>query len=218
MKSLYKYMLIGAALSLTACNDSFLDRTPTNNLTGDVFWRTTSDLESYCNGIYNQAASNGTYRFMIGFHSDAYSVKVTGPYSMEAMSDNFATMDASQTWAAAVAAGIENQPNGNPNYASWDWQLLRRINIFLENYQKAQGSESEIQAYLGEALFFRAWFYFYMVQNYGDVPLITKSLTEQDMDILMGERTPRKEVMKQVLKDISDACTYLPAENGGTTV
>ena len=106
MKSLYKYMLIGAALSLTACNDSFLDRTPTNNLTGDVFWRTTSDLESYCNGIYNQAASNGTYRFMIGFHSDAYSVKVTGPYSMEAMSDNFATMDASQTWAAAVAAGI----------------------------------------------------------------------------------------------------------------
>ena len=77
MKSLYKYMLIGAALSLTACNDSFLDRTPTNNLTGDVFWRTTSDLESYCNGIYNQAASNGTYRFMIGFHSDAYSVKVT---------------------------------------------------------------------------------------------------------------------------------------------
>lgn len=215
MKSLYKYMLIGAALSLTACNDSFLDRTPTNNLTGDVFWRTTSDLESYCNGIYNQAASNGTYRFMIGFHSDAYSVKVTGPYSMEAMSDNFATMDASQTWAAAVAAGIENQPNGNPNYASWDWQLLRRINIFLENYQKAQGSESEIQAYLGEALFFRAWFYFYMVQNYGDVPLITKSLTEQDMDILMGERTPRKEVMKQVLKDISDACTYLPAEKWG---
>ena len=27
MKSLYKYMLIGAAFSLTACNDSFLDRT-----------------------------------------------------------------------------------------------------------------------------------------------------------------------------------------------
>lgn len=54
-----------------------------------------------------------------------------------------------------------------------------------------------------------------MVQNYGDVPLITKSLTEQDMDILMGERTPRKEVMKQVLKDISDACTYLPAEKWG---
>lgn len=26
------------------------------------------------------------------------------------MSDNFATMDASQTWASAVAAGIENQP------------------------------------------------------------------------------------------------------------
>ncbi len=208
-------MIMGAvALSMTACNDSFLDRTPTNDLNDNAFWNTTSDLETYCNGIYNEAASNGTYRFMIGFHSDAYSVKVTGPYSMEAMSDNFATMDGSQTWASAVAAGIENQPSGNPSYASWTWNLLRRINVFMANYDRVQTDESAKLPYVGEALFFRAWFYLYMVQNYGDVPLVTIPL-ETNSPELYGERTPRKEVMAQVLKDINDACTYLPAEEWG---
>lgn len=215
MKRICKYMIMGAvALSMTACNDSFLDRTPTNDLNDNAFWNTTSDLETYCNGIYNEAASNGTYRFMIGFHSDAYSVKVTGPYSMEAMSDNFATMDGSQTWAAAVAAGIENQPSGNPSYASWTWNLLRRINVFMANYDRVQTDESAKLPYVGEALFFRAWFYLYMVQNYGDVPLVTIPL-ETNSPELYGERTPRKEVMAQVLKDINDACTYLPAEEWG---
>ena len=215
MKRICKYMIMGAvALSVTACNDSFLDRTPTNDLNDNAFWNTTSDLETYCNGIYNEAASNGTYRFMIGFHSDAYSVKVTGPYSMEAMSDNFATMDGSQTWASAVAAGIENQPSGNPSYASWTWNLLRRINVFMANYDRVQTDESAKLPYVGEALFFRAWFYLYMVQNYGDVPLVTIPL-ETNSPELYGERTPRKEVMAQVLKDINDACTYLPAEEWG---
>lgn len=215
MKRICKYMIMGAvALSMTACNDSFLDRTPTNDLNDNAFWNTTSDLETYCNGIYNEAASNGTYRFMIGFHSDAYSVKVTGPYSMEAMSDNFATMDGSQTWASAVAAGIENQPSGNPSYASWTWNLLRRINVFMANYDRVQTDESAKLPYVGEALFFRAWFYLYMVQNYGDVPLVTIPL-ETNSPELYGERTPRKDVMAQVLKDINDACSYLPAEEWG---
>jgi len=216
-KTIGKYILAGmAVLAMTACNDSFLERTPTNDLNDAAYWKTEADLQAYANGIYNEAANNGTYRFMIGFHSDAYSVKITGPYSMEAMSDNFATMDGSQTWASAVAAGIENQPNGNPSYASWSWTLLRRINVFLENYERAKDlPETVRQRYAGEALFFRAWFYLYMVQNYGDVPLITHPLGTADLEELYGPRTPRKEVMKQVLDDINTACSYLPAENWG---
>lgn len=38
MKHLYKYLTMGAlALSMTACNDSFLDRTPTNDLNDKAF-------------------------------------------------------------------------------------------------------------------------------------------------------------------------------------
>lgn len=215
MKHLYKYLTMGAlALSMTACNDSFLDRTPTNDLNDKAFWNTTADLETYCNGIYNEAGNNGSYMFMIGFQSTPYNVKYNGPYAMEAMSDNFATMDAQSSWAAAVAAGIENPSSGGTYYCKWNWTLLRRINVFLQNYDKVQAEESAKLPYVGEALFFRAWFYLYMVQYYGDVPLITVPL-ETNSPELYGMRTPRKEVMAQVLKDINDACTYLPAEEWG---
>lgn len=222
MRLSYKYLIAGMmALSMTACNDSFLDRTPTNDLNDPAFWNTTADLETYCNGIYNEASYNNStsqasYRFLIGFNSGAWDACVVGPYTMDAMSDNFATMDSNGAWAAAVAAGIENIPSGEYDckYAGWHWTLLRRINVFMANYGRVKADESAKLPYVGEALFFRAWFYFYMVQYYGDVPLVTTPM-ETNSPELYGERTPRTEVMAQVLKDIKDACNYLPADNWG---
>lgn len=222
MKLSYKYLIAGMiAFSITACNDSFLERIPTNDLNDLAFWKTTSDLETYCNGIYNEASYNNStsqasYRFLIGFNSGAWDACVVGPYTMDAMSDNFATMDPNGIWASSVAAGIENIPGGEYDckYAGWHWTLLRRINVFMANYDKVQADESAKLPYVGEALFFRAWFYLYMVQYYGDVPLITTPL-ETNSPELTAARTPRKEVMVQVLKDINNACNYLPAENWG---
>ena len=80
MKRFYKYMIMGAAaLGVASCNDSFLDRTPTNDLNDEAFWNTTEDLEAYCNGIYNETGNNSSYMFMIGYNSDPWSVKLAGP-------------------------------------------------------------------------------------------------------------------------------------------
>lgn len=210
-----KYIAFGVTtLALTACNDSFLERTPTNDLINVAYWNTVADLEAYTNGIYNEAATNTTYHFMQAFCNSPWNEKLNGPYPCEAMSDNFATVDATQTWASAIAAGIENQPSGTSNYSCWTWTLLRRINVFMENYDKVQAETSDKEPYVGEALFFRAWFYFHLVQYYGDVPLVTKAL-DTESEELYGTRTPRKEVMKQVLEDINNACRYLPASNWG---
>ena len=67
MKNFIRECLVLSAvvLSMTACNDSFLERTPTNDLNDAAYWNTSSDLEAYTNGIYNEAASNGTYKFMV---------------------------------------------------------------------------------------------------------------------------------------------------------
>lgn len=201
------------ALALISCNDSFLDRIPTNDLNQKNFWNTASDLEAFANGIYNEAANNGDYKFMVGFTNGAWSSKTSSIYPLEAMSDNFVTIDGSQSWASSIAAGIENVPNGNTNYGGWTWGLLRRINEFVANYNRANVSDQIKNYYLGEALFFRAWFYFYMVQNYGDVPLILKPLTTDSEELYAG-RDPRNKVMEQVLQDINNACDYLPNDWG----
>ncbi|MCD8183893.1 MAG: hypothetical protein LUE99_13320 [Bacteroides sp.] len=69
MKNIFsKSVLLGViALASTSCNDSFLERTPTNDLNSQTFWNTTADLEGFCNGIYNAFSQNytgDTYNFI----------------------------------------------------------------------------------------------------------------------------------------------------------
>lgn len=203
---------MAAALMGTSCNDSFLDRQPTNDLNKNVSWKTLNDLEVFSNGIYNEAANNtGGYYFLLGFTNDPYSAKTIGVVVQEAMSDNYASQDGGQTWASAIAAGRETLPSGNPTgYGGWRWTLLRRCNEFLTNYEKVAAKTEDKNRYAGEALFFRAWFYLDKVQWYGDVPYITQPL-ETDSPELYAKRDPRKQVMDKVLEDINLACSYLPA-------
>ena len=72
---------------------------------------------------------------------------------------------------------------------------------------------------LGEAKFMRAFFYFYLVNLYGDVPLVisTDYLSNSKMP-----RTPKAEVWAQIIGDLKDAQTllspnYLKADILGTT-
>lgn len=220
MKNIFnKSVLLGViVLASTSCNDSFLERIPTNDLNSKTFWNTTADLQSFCNGIYNDLGQNysgNTYSIILGFTNDPYGGKTRSVIPVEAMSDNYATLDGSQTWAAAIAAGIETIPSNynSPLYGGWVWTVLHRINTFMDNYDKVKASSAtEItlkKGFFGEASLFRAWFYLDKVQKYGDVPLITHALTTASPELFSG-RNPRKEVMAQVLKDITNACDNLP--------
>jgi len=62
---------------------------------------------------------------------------------------------------------------------------------------------------LGEAKFMRAFFYFYLVNLYGDVPLVvtTDYLVNSQMP-----RTPRAEVWAQIIADLKDAQDLLSGE------
>src|SRR5690606_31092929 len=61
----------------------------------------------------------------------------------------------------------------------------------------------------GEALFLRGFFYFLLVQTWGDVPLITEPATSP-FQILVA-RTPAKEVYQQILNDLEAAEALVPS-------
>lgn len=60
---------------------------------------------------------------------------------------------------------------------------------------------------LGEALFMRAFCYFYMVNLYGDVPLITTTSLQENQ---FKPRTPAAEVWNQIIADLERAQSILP--------
>ena len=59
MKQKILYIGVAAVLSLTACNDSFLERSP-QSINDKTFWNTPSDLEAYVNNFYGWLPSGVT--------------------------------------------------------------------------------------------------------------------------------------------------------------
>ncbi len=203
-------LLLSVLLLVSSCNDSFLERYPTHDLNDNNYWGSLDNLKVYNNGIYNQAGKNSDYMFMVGFTHDPYYSSEYSVVGYEAASDNFASTISAHEFYTRMAAGQETIPT-EPRCGGWKWDLLRRINVFLANYDKVEDDQTKKNYYAGEALFFRAWFYFDKVQYFGDVPYISKPLNT-DSPELFEPRMPRKDVMDSVLVDINKAIEYLPED------
>ena len=65
-------------------------------------------------------------------------------------------------------------------------------------------NEAQKKKILGEAHFFRAWSYFYLVRLFGDVPLITIPVDASSPE-LYPSRTPKEEVYNQIIADLQAA-------------
>lgn len=90
------------------------------------------------------------------------------------------------------------------------YYLVFQCNKILEAISKVDLEESAGKQFEGEARFFRALSYFNLVRYFGDVPVITKSLS-------LGEgyevtRDPVAEVYLQIEADLTAASGLLPAE------
>lgn len=214
MKPIYNKILGLLALSclLFSCKDNFLDRYPTNDLNNGSFWNTENDLRVYNNGLYNLAGNNDSYMFLVGFTNTTFGSATHSVVAYDVQSDNFASVVTEHLSYAKVAAGQQVVPTA-PGRGSWIWGFLRSCNVFMENYKKTAIATEIKNQYAGEVYFFRAWFYLDKVQNFGDVPYITSAL-ETTSPELFGKRTPRKQVMDSVLRDIDKAIEYLPESWG----
>jgi len=98
------------------------------------------------------------------------------------------------------------------NDASLPWSNLYAAiyaaNSTIEGLINSKGIKSETRDnYIGEAEFLRAYCYFYLVNLFGDIPLITKTDVQSSLD---ADRTPAADVYQQIITDLSDAITKLP--------
>ena len=202
MKNIIKTTVLSMVLFSFAisCNDEFLERYPLDSISDASYWKSATDLKMFCNTWYSNDGLLPMWR--------TYNL---GPFMADAASDTQASI------------GYNTYLNGEKTIAAsgdgWgtgDWGLLRQFNYFMENYEKVEKLTSfdAVKQYVGECLFFRSLFYFQKLQRYGDVPWTTAVVTV-DADILKGPRTPRNQVVTNLMKDLDDAANYLKAQAGG---
>lgn len=172
---------IGVSLFIiTACE---VERLPETNISDATFWRSESDLKT---------ANNYLYTFLPDFNTDDNM----SDDAFGLASNNIS--DGSRLAPATSTADFNNQ-----------YTLIRAANNILEKGPKTGIAAGTLDRYLAEARFFRAWGYFNLLQRYGGVPLVTKTLTD-DSPELSAASASRDEILNLIISDLDFASTKLP--------
>lgn len=188
MKTKYLLYIGFAALSLSGCNDGFLDRGP-EAINDKTFWVTTQDLETYANRFYSYLPSGVT--------------SIADGESDDQVPNNISTFFWNQLSTPVEASGWCNWSKGG-------WQPIRQLNYFLTHYQTVTGTESEINKYVAEIRFFKAQQYAGLMRTFGDLPWLEKDLGTADTEILYGPKLKRHEIMDKIIEEFDFAIQWLP--------
>ena len=86
----------------------------------------------------------------------------------------------------------------------WNWGALRNINYFIVNCNDETVPVDIRNNYLGIARFFRANFYFDMMQRFGDLPWIDHPMDVSD-PLLLAKRDDRTMIVEKIKEDLDFA-------------
>jgi len=190
MKKLFISLTIIATLLLSACEED-LERLPETSIGKENFFNTEDDLDLFIYGLY-----------------DFPGVEL---YIGDASTDNAAT-----TGNTEIKTMMISEPSAATINQGWNWEQLRDINFFLENFRNADLSEARLNHYEGLARFFRARFYVDKVQRYSDVPWYDEVISSDNEELLFKGRDPRETVVQNIMDDFAFAAQYVDvdAEDG----
>lgn len=108
------------------------------------------------------------------------------------------------------SGGMTPDQLGNMDIWSEYYNNIKNINIFFSNIDKVKTIPQPMQDYLiGEATFFRAFYYMSLVNQYGGVPLVTDLFELDDPDMLV-KRNTYEECVDFVEKEFFKASELLP--------
>ncbi|MFY0713667.1 RagB/SusD family nutrient uptake outer membrane protein [Seonamhaeicola sp. NFXS20] len=190
MKKIIYTILPCIMVFFTSCEDEFIDLTPPSSITDDVYY---TEADHFLTG------SNRFYPYLMGWDDQPiFSDHGSDLVGYEEGSDM-------QEYARGeIIAPVDD------DYYTDTYEYLRDINLLLERAEDYDGEESIVE-YVAATKMHRAWQYFFLVQRFGGVPLITHSL-DVDSEELYGPRNSRYEVVAQILADLDDAIAGLPYE------
>ncbi|MBX3241677.1 MAG: RagB/SusD family nutrient uptake outer membrane protein [Chitinophagaceae bacterium] len=152
------------------------------NITDATFWKTANDYKLAANRLYQ-----GLDRF--GFEDTESDIAFNFPNS--------------------VSNGTLTVPETSSQWTNY-YNNIRSCNNILE--KGAGSTDNNIKRFVAEAKFFRAWYYWKLMRQFGGVPLITKVLNTDDAE-LFTPRSSQAETADFILRDLDEAQNDLPVQS-----
>lgn len=191
MKRIITYSLLVSALSLCGCT-KFLDTTPTDFISPVNYFKTETDINTALTGVYDVLGKSGTYGRTFYFENDQsdewFESRSTVTTGLQISSITTSDLTVSTAWTLLYSG-------------------IARANVFLENVDKAEMDAKKKSVAKGEAMFLRAYYYFLLANNWGDVPLrLTSTASVKEASF---KKSPVKEVFDFIVKDMETAAGLL---------
>lgn len=208
-----KYIIIFSVsmVLLSSCKKSFIEQNNPNATTVTDFFTSENSVLLAVNGTYATLRSGNNIGEGSGLFSDERS-------------DDTGTNDSQSNSGEPFQFGnFSILPSNTYLKAHWVslYQTISQCNSITSNIDKVTFAKPETKVqYLAETKFIRALMYFQLVRNWGDVPLVTKSLTTTDEIKANTYRQPQAAVYAQIVADLKDALssTTLPNLQSGAGV
>jgi hypothetical protein len=197
----YMILAVFAAMSLTSCED-FLTKSPETALSPASFFQTESDLELWTNKFYADVLED---------------TDIAEVYCDDMMGGSLNTLQKGTRTPSSKSWSVPSVDGNGYITSNGTFTPLMNINYFLEQSVNCK-DEAVREKYNGVAYFFRAYFYFKMVRQYGDMPWYDHVIGSSDTEDLNKPRDPRGYVMMKVLEDCDKAYERLPEAWGSGPV
>jgi hypothetical protein len=187
----FKYVFALLLLVGGSSCKKFLDTQPTDSISPVNYYSTETQLNNALTAVYSRMNPDATYGADIWSYFD--------------IADEMFWSVASSTSTVPSLASY-NYTTSDPEILAF-WQTLYKgigdANALLDNINRPAMDEVKRGRIKGQALFLRAYYYFLLVSNFGDVPLILKPVTTPEGNNVA--RTPIRIVYEQITKDMIEA-------------
>lgn len=193
-------LLILLILNLSFCDKLIEIPPPSNSITTSQVFSDSINAAAAISGIYSSIIYKSN-RF--GFCNGAETI-LCG-----LSSDELVNFESSNTYITEFYFNTLKSISETPNDYFWAdaYRLIYHVNSCVEGLENSKNlSRRTMSQFTGEAKFFRALFYFYLVNLFGDVPYINSTDWTQTRTV---DRTKKELVYQNIVKDLKEAQTLL---------
>jgi hypothetical protein len=176
--------------TLFSCND--LEVIPIGQISDGNFPKTDEDAIAVTTAVYQPNVGIST--------ALGYAIDLTSEMETNAENPNS---------GGALLGKMQWEPSNSYVASNWNalYNIITRANDVVDKIGPSEIITPALKTrLLGEARFLRAYAYFYLVQLWGEVPLVLHNVD--------GDKTPRtpvNDVYTQIVSDLKDASEALPA-------
>ena len=199
MKRFYKLLLIVSLISVYSC-ENYLDKFPLDKPSNATFYSNKDEILMAVNACYNYVGSRVEWPW------------ISTQWSLELVTD----IAANRNGASYFVQFKKGEMTSNSFLPGSEWSFfyagVNRTNSLIEGMVKAEAVTDPIlyKRIKSEARVIRALCYINLINEFGDVPLITKFIDVNEA--LTIAKTPKNNILQFIYKELDEAAPDLPTK------